>query len=38
MSLQEQLRIIAYNSEIQQQLTAIDREFNGVEWDGLAQR
>ena len=38
MSLQEQLEIVAYDPEIQQELAAIDREFNGVELDGLAQR
>ncbi|MDB9517977.1 hypothetical protein PN466_13565 [Roseofilum reptotaenium CS-1145] len=34
--IQQQLEIMAYDPEIQQELAAIDREFNGVEWDGLA--
>lgn len=36
--IKQQLEIMAYDPEIQQELAAIDREFHGVELDGLDQR
>ena len=36
--IQKQLEVMASDPEIQQELAAIDREFSGVEFDGLAQR
>ncbi|MDJ1170114.1 hypothetical protein PMG71_11805 [Roseofilum sp. BLCC_M154] len=36
--LKQQLEIMAYDPEIQEELAAIDREFNGIELDGLTQR